>query len=71
MNKTVYVETIFHDFKMAGIGSVCTSKKKAINFLRQIKAEQFVKEYSEDDLYVVYRLNGITVQIAFQESYTL
>ena len=69
MRKAVYVETIYHDFQMAGIGSVCTSKKKAINFLREIKAEQdSVNGYSEDELWIVYEINNTVVQINFQET---
>jgi len=69
MNKAVFVETIYHDFQMAGIGFVCTSKRKAVKFLREIKAEQTcVNGYSEDELWIVYEINGTVVQINFQET---
>lgn len=69
MSKTIYVEQILHNFQLAGIGNAFTSKKKAINFLREIKAERdSVNGYSEDELWIVYEINNTVVQINFQET---
>lgn len=69
MSKTIYVEQILHNFRLEGIGNAFTSKKKAINFLREIKADQkTVNGYSEDELWIVYEINGTVVQINFQET---
>lgn len=69
MSKIIYVEQILHNFRLEGIGNAFTSKKKAVNFLREIKAEHTsVNGYSEDELWIVYEINGTVVQINFQET---
>lgn len=69
--KEVYVETIYHGNTIATVGSVFSSRKKAVAHCKQIAKEQGTIMY--EDCYgnfgVKYKINGVAVDIYMKESY--
>lgn len=69
--KEIYIETIYHGNTIAGVGSVFSSRKKAVAHCKEIAQEQGVQMYEDDfgNFGVLYRANGVRVNISMRESF--
>lgn len=68
--KEIYIETIYHGNTIAGVGSVFSSRKKAVAHCKQIAKEQGTIMYVDcyGNFGVQYRINGVAVNISMKES---
>ena len=65
--KTIFVETIYHDGKIAGIGQSHSSRKKAMAFIAEL-AEERNGKISEDGLSTTYtcHFTNCTAQVTIK-----
>ena len=68
---SIYIETISHGNTIVGVGSVFSSRKKAVAHCKQIAKEQGTIMYVDcvGNFGVQYRINGVAVNISMKESY--
>lgn len=69
--KQVFIEEIYHDCKLQTVGFVFSSRKKAVAHCKEIAQEQGVQMYEDDfgNFGVLYRANGVRVNISMRESF--
>lgn len=69
--KQVFIEEIYQDCKLAGVGFVFSSRKKAVAHCKEVAQEQGVQMYEDDcgNFGVLYRANGVRVHISMRESF--
>lgn len=69
--KRIFVETFMHDSVLVGVGRSFTSKKKAVEYIKEL-AEERDGTIHDDGLSVVYQCyfpaRTTTVQITMEES---
>lgn len=70
--KQVYIEEIFQDGKLVSVGSVFSSKPKAVARIAQINKEQkrtILHDEPSVGFGITYTANNVTVTINMTESY--
>ena len=69
--KQIFIEEIYHDCQLAGVGFAFSSRKKAVNFCKELAQEQGVQMYEDDcgNFGVLYRSNGVRVHVSMRESF--
>lgn len=69
--KQVFIEEIYQDCKLAGVGFVFSSRKKAVAHCKEIAKEQGVEMYEDDygNFGVLYRINGTRMHVSMRESF--
>ena len=69
--KQVFIEEIYQDCKLAGVGFVFSSRKKAVAHCKEVAKEQGVQMYEDDygNFGVLYTTNGTRVNVSIRESF--
>lgn len=70
---TIYIEKIYHNAEMTGIGSIFRTKEQAVDFLRRVKKELTeqggckIIHYCEKELRIIYKDALYRTTYAFEQ----